>query len=345
MARSLPLLLTERKAQTLLLACLLALAPLPAAADEIGQISRGEILVPYQPTQRYVDRAPLWSHTDASLQQRLEATLSALGLAPAVEGKRLAAALVDITNLKKPRVAAVNGDAMMYAASLPKIAILLAAFQQVAEGRLVLDREVETHLTQMIRRSSNRSASLMMDRVGKQYIADVLQSPRYKLYDPDHNGGLWVGKNYAQAGLWRRDPLHHLSHGATAMQVARFYYLLETGNLVSPRYSRKMKSILSASAIQHKFVRGIGLRYPHAGIYRKSGTWRQFHADSAIIEHHGRRYIAVGLCESAQGGRWLQQMVSAMDDLILSSPLPGIAESRETSLRPWSSRRRLRMTR
>jgi beta-lactamase class A len=53
-------------------------------------------------------------------------------------------------------------------------------------------------------------------------------SPRYRLYDPRHYGGLWVGKDYAKSGLWRRDPLHNLSHGATAMQVARFYYLLKT---------------------------------------------------------------------------------------------------------------------
>ena len=153
-----------------------------------------------------------------------------------------------------------------------------------------------------------------------EYIATVLRSPRYRLYDESRNGGLWIGKNYAQAGLWRRDPLHNLSHGATTMQVARFYYLLETGNLVSPEHSRRMKNILSQSEINHKFFRGIKEVYPYAAVYRKSGTWQHWHADSAIVEHDGRRYIAVALAESPQGGEWLQRMIVAMDRLIFEAP-------------------------
>jgi beta-lactamase class A len=173
----------------------------------------------------------------------------------------------------------------------------------------------------MIRDSSNSAASELMDSVGKDYIARVLQSPRYLLYDERRNGGLWVGKNYAQAGMWRRDPLHNLSHGATPMQVARFYYLLETGNLVSPDYSRKMKTILAHSSLDHKFVNGIKSRYPYAAVYRKSGTWQQWHADSAIVEHDGRRYIAVALCESDRGALWLRDIIVVMDDLVFETPV------------------------
>ena len=80
-----------------------------------------------------------------------------------------------------------------------------------------------------------------------------------------------------------------------------------------------MKSKLSAPAIQHKFVKGLKSR-PEAVIYRKSGSWRQYHADSAIIEHDGRRYIAVALAEDAQGGAWLSRLIARLDDLILQSP-------------------------
>jgi beta-lactamase class A len=232
----------------------------------------------------------------------------------------LSVALVDITDVDRPRVAAVNGDQMMYAASLPKIAVLLAVFQKVHDGQLALDPEIESQLTQMIRDSSNTAASALMDRVGKQYIADVLRSPRYRLYDPHHNGGLWVGKNYAQAGLWKRDPLHNISHGATAMQVARFYYMLETGALVTPAYSKKMKAILSQSTLNHKFVMGLKKHHPDASVCRKSGSWRQWHSDSAIVEHHGRRYIAVALCESPQGKTWLPKIIVAMDKVVLDDP-------------------------
>jgi beta-lactamase class A len=166
--------------------------------------------------------------------------------------------------------------------------------------------------------------------VGKPFIAGVLQDPRYRLYDPKHNGGLWAGKDYAQAGLWRRDPLHDLSHGATAIQVARFYYLLETGNLVSPEASRKMKEILSKPGIEHKFVAGLASVAPEAQIFRKSGTWAQWHSDSAIVEHDGRKYIAVALAEDPAGGIWMREIIVALDHLILESKGMRVASSQRS---------------
>jgi beta-lactamase class A len=281
----------------------------------------------------------LWDAVDATLQRRLERRLQLLGLGRAVAEKRLAVTLVDIAVVRRPRVAAVNGDEMMYAASLPKIAILLGAFERISEGTLILDAQAEREMVGMIRDSSNTDASAMMDRVGKEYIANVLQSPRYQLYDERRNGGLWVGKNYAQTGLWRRDPLHNLSHGATAMQVARFYYLLETGDLVSPEYSRRMKTFLANSSLDHKFFRGIKERFPQATVYRKSGTWGHFHADSALIEHDGRRYIAVALCQSDRGSQWLRDIVVALDDIVSVQPqIVSVAKR-------WAAKRRLRQQR
>jgi beta-lactamase class A len=216
-------------------------------------------------------------------------------------------------------MAYVNPNEMMYAASLPKIAILLGAFERISNGEMTLDARTREKMAHMIRNSSNQAATEMLNRVGKAYLADLLQSSRYRLYDPKKNGGLWVGKEYSKAGAWRRDPLHNLSHGATALQVARFYYMLQTGRLVSPELSREMKSILANPAIEHKFVKGLKSVHPDSRIYRKSGTWKQYHSDSAIIEHDGRRYIAVALAKSRRGGKWLSDLIVAMDDLIFNS--------------------------
>jgi beta-lactamase class A len=144
----------------------------------------------------------------------------------------------------------------------------------------------------------------------------VLLSPRYRLYDPRHNGGLWVGKDYARAGLWRRDPLHNLSHGATAMQVARFYYLLATGNLVTPEHSLMMKDILSRTELGHKFVAALRKIRPDANLFRKSGSWGTFHSDSVLVERNGRSYIAVALSNDRNGQRWLERIIVALDGLI-----------------------------
>lgn len=256
---------------------------------------------------------------DPGLQSRLENTLQEMGLARPAEDRKLALALVDITLPESPRVARVNGDSMMYAASLPKIAILLGAFERIEQGTLPFSAENRELMTLMIRNSSNRAATTMLNRVGRDYLASLLQSPRYRLYDPAYNGGLWVGKEYGKGAAFRRDPLHNLSHGATAMQVARFYYYLETDRLVSSPLSAQMKEMLGEPAINHKFVKGMKERFPDAELYRKSGSWRQYHADSAIVERDGRRYIAVGLAENQQGGQWLTQLIVEMDRLIFAT--------------------------
>ena len=260
--------------------------------------------------------SPLEKSCDPRLQRGLEHCLTSLKLDSAAAHKSLSIALVDITDPSAPRHAYINPNEMMYAASLPKIAILLGAFERISEGEMTLDTETRQKLASMIRNSSNQAATEILNRVGKEYLARLLQSPRYKLYDPKKNGGLWVGKEYSKSGVWKRDPLHNLSHGATALQVARFYYMLQTGRLVSPELSRKMKTFLADPAIDHKFVKGLKSIHPNSRIYRKSGTWHQYHADSAIIEHDGRRYIAVALAKSPKGGKWLSDLIVAMDSLI-----------------------------
>ncbi len=256
---------------------------------------------------------------DPQLQKGLTQTINKLGMAKAVRNGTLSVALVDITDLNQPRLASVNGNQMMYAASLPKIAILLGAFERIERGDIKLDTKTHRQLVKMIRNSSNTAATTMLNKVGKQYLADLLESPRYRLYDRERNGGLWVGKEYARSGAWKRDPLHNISHGATTFQVARFYYMLETAQLVNPELSKKMKAIMGKPAINHKFVRGLNEARPGSTIYRKSGTWRNYHADSAIVERDGRRYIAVALAQSTKGSYWLKRLVVAMDDLVFRS--------------------------
>lgn len=243
-----------------------------------------------------------------------------MGLDTPARKKQLSIALVDITDPRHPHMAAVNGDNMVYAASLPKIAILFGAFKRIESGEMSLDEETRDQLTRMIRFSSNSAATTMLNRVGKPYLADLLQSPEYRLYDRSRNGGLWVGKEYGKASAWKRDPLHNLSHGATAFQVARFYYLLEAGRLVSPELTREMKAMLGQPGINHKFVKGLRSSHPTSKIFRKSGSWRHWHADSAIVERDGRRYIAVALAEDPQGGKWLEQVIVGLDDLVFNSP-------------------------
>lgn len=259
---------------------------------------------------------------DVELQRLLRRSVRELDLDDPIDDKRLSVALVDVTEPMHPRMAMLNGDEMMYAASLPKIAILFGAFQKAHEGRLRLDGNMREQMTNMIRFSSNEAATYVLDKIGRYYLAGLLQSRRYRFYDTNYNGGLWVGKAYASGSAYQRDPLHNISHGATVYQVARFYYMLETGRLVSSEYSRQMKEMMGNPGIHHKFVKGLEEVHPDARIYRKSGTWREYHADSAIIERAGRRYIAVAIAEDRRGGQWMQDLIVALDGIVFSQPAP-----------------------
>ena len=259
---------------------------------------------------------PLREAFDPGLQKRLQSVIRRLRLDGAVDAGRLAVSLVDITQVQEPRMAAVNGDAMLYAASLPKIAILLGAFVEMERGRITLDKKTRQSLTDMVRVSSNFEATRMLNRVGKNNLIKILRSNRFRLYDPATDGGLWVGKEYGKSAAYRRDPLHNLSHGATALQTARFYYLLESGRLLGRGLSREMKRMLGNPGIAHKFVKGLA-DYSGVKVYRKSGSWRRWHADSAIVEDGAHKYILVALAEDANGGRWLEELAREIHPLMV----------------------------
>ncbi len=253
---------------------------------------------------------------DPALQRGLERIVNRPPFKKYVDRNDLSVVLVDVTQPARIRFAGIQADEMRYAASLPKIAVLLTAFDLIDRKRIRYSPQLKSQLEDMIRYSSNRAASDTIKLVGFENIARVLRDPRYRLYDPARKGGLWVGKDYGGSlGYWKRDPLHHLSHGATARQVARFLLMMEEGSLVSPWASREMKEIMSKPGIHHKFVKGLETNRPGSEIYRKSGTWKEWHADAALVERDGRKYIAVALLRSTSKGV-LSRLIVGLDDLI-----------------------------
>ena len=112
-----------------------------------------------------------------------------------VKAKKVGIVLADITDPHKPKVAGVNRDVMLYAASLPKIAIVLGAFVQMERGKMTMDDKTRNLLNVTVRKSSNKAATELLNQVGIQNLAEILQSDRYRLYDPEYGGGLWVGRD------------------------------------------------------------------------------------------------------------------------------------------------------
>lgn len=233
-----------------------------------------------------------------------------------ISEKKLAIGLVDLGDLNNVEFAQVNGNEMMYAASLPKIAILLAAMDAIEKCELDDTDEVKKDMHLMISKSNNQASTRMIDRLGYQKIASVLTDPRYKLYDENQGGGLWVGKRYAAAGKRNPDPLEGLSHAATAMQVARFYYMMAYGRLVNEERSKQMMGIMVDPALHHKFVNTFDEIAPKARLFRKSGSWSVFHSDSIMVMGPERQYILVALVEDADGENIIRQLGRTIDELL-----------------------------
>ncbi|MDC6351493.1 serine hydrolase [Zeaxanthinibacter sp. PT1] len=236
-----------------------------------------------------------------------------------INNKKMTVGLVDLSDLDNVRYAGLNDDHMMYAASLPKIAILLAAMDAMEDGTLKETPEVIEDLTLMIRKSNNQASTRMIDRLGYDRIESTLRNPKYKLYDEEEGGGLWVGKRYAAGGLRHPEPMKGLSHAATTRQVSNFYYMLAMGELVSKERSEQMLDIMVDPGLHHKFVNTLDRIAPKAKLYRKSGSWRNYHSDSALVWGPNRRYIIVVLVDDAYGEQIMRRVVRPLENVIKKS--------------------------
>jgi beta-lactamase class A len=233
-----------------------------------------------------------------------------------IENKKMAVGLVDLRDLNNIRFASVNGNSIMYAASLPKIAVLLATADALEKGEIEETPAITSDMRLMISRSNNQATTRLIDLLGYEKIKNVLMDPAYKLYDEEQGGGLWVGKRYAKTGARFPEPIKGISHAATADQVCRFYYMLINGELVSPERSTQMLEMMVDPEIHHKFVNTIEKVRPNAKLFRKSGTWKDFHADSILVWGKEDRFILVGLLQDDDGERILRQLVLDVEDVL-----------------------------
>jgi len=266
---------------------------------------------------------PLRQLSNKDLQKRLERQLKKNKYwSRLISKKKMAVGLVDLRDPERIKFAQLNGDQMMYAASLPKLAILLAGMQSIEEGELEESPEIMHDMRIMISQSDNAAATRMIDRLRFEKIQDVLTDPQYDLYDRKRGGGLWVGKRYAKKGKRYPDPLMGISHGASVTQVCRFYYLLALGKLVNRQRSEEMLDILVDPEIHHKFVNTLDTIAPNAKVYRKSGTWQNWHSDSALVWGPAwRRYIVTALIEDSNGEKILRELIPAIEEVLKSQAL------------------------
>ena len=249
---------------------------------------------------------------DAALQAQLKNIDVTLRERFGMAAEQTAVGVLDLNTL---RLAIVRPDKIDYAASVPKIGILLAYFQLHPEAATNLDAQTRRELGEMIKISSNEMAAKYSQQLGLKQIQQVLNS--YDFYDAARGGGLWIGKHYGKGGERYGDPLGDHSHGATVRQLLRYYLLLEQGKLVSAAASQTMRGIFASPDIAHlddKFVKGLARR--DVQILRKSGWWENWFHDTAIVTGGGRHYIIVAMTHHSKGDDYLTDFATAVDDVL-----------------------------
>lgn len=267
-----------------------------------------------QPATRPSDRYTLGydSPVDPQLQAAVEQIDASLRAKFDMTGQQAAVGVLDLAHR---RLALIHPDRIEYAASVPKVGILLAYFQLHPEAATQLDPVTQHELGLMAKASDNEMASKFSHELGLKAIQRVLDEQHF--YDKSHGGGIWVGKHYGRDSERYIDPVGGHSHAATVRQLLRFFLMLEQGELVSSEASRKMREIFASPEIPHdniKFVKGLAGR--DVQIIRKWGTWEDWRHDAAVVVGPGRHYILVALTRHPKGDDYLVDLAKAVDDLV-----------------------------
>src|SRR5438067_1698188 len=213
------------------------------------------------------------SKTDPALQDKIEKLDASLREKFGMTTEQTAVGVLDLLHL---RLAMIHPDREEYAASVPKVGILLAYFQLHPEAATKLDPKSQHELGLMAKASNNEMAAKFSHELGLKNIQKVLDDDHF--YDKDHVGGIWVGKHYGKGDERYLDPVGQNSHAATVRQLLRYFLLLEQDKLVSPEASKKMREIFESPDIPHddiKFVKALDGR--DVKIIRKCGTWEDWH--------------------------------------------------------------------
>lgn len=274
------------------------------------------LMAAVSPAAPATNRGPITLDVDTpvtpDLQAKLENIDRDLRARFAMTSEQTAVGLLD---LNTGALGMIHPDREEYAASIPKIGILLAYFQLHPEAATNLNTQTRHELGLMAKASNNEMASKFSRELGLKPIQAVLNS--YHLYDTNHGGGLWLGKHYGKGDERIGSPVGDNSHAATVRQVLRFFLLLEQDQLVSPAASRTMREIFASPEIPAddiKFVQGLAGR--KVQIIRKWGTWSDWHHDAAVITGEGRHYILVALTRHPRGDDYLVGLAPAVDDLM-----------------------------
>ncbi|MFM1748554.1 MAG: hypothetical protein RLZZ188_2220 [Verrucomicrobiota bacterium] len=289
------------------------LLPLVAAGFALSAASAAAPSLPPASAALVIDAA---TRPEPGLQAVLEGIDGGLRARLEIPPESVAVGLLD---LRTARLAWRRPDAIEYAASVPKVGILLAWFAAHGEAAAAADPATRRALGEMIKRSDNETATRFSRELGIARVQAALDA--HGFYDAARGGGIWFGKHYGRDSERVRDPVGGHTHAAAVRQLLRFYLLLEQDRLLSAAASAAMRDVFRSPEIpqvEDRFVKGLAGR--EREIRRKSGWWEEWSHDTAVVSGGGRHYLLVALTRHPRGTAYLEGLVSAVDDALAVPP-------------------------
>ena len=89
----------------------------------------------------------------------------------------------------------------------------------------------------------------------------------------------------------------------------------------APKLIREeMLDIMENPSLHHKFVNTLDRIAPDARLFRKSGSWKNYHSDSILVwGENGRKYVLVALIEDAKGEQIIRSLVQPAEAALRKS--------------------------
>jgi len=273
------------------------------------------------------------------LQTFLDRTMATLTAPdPALRRAKVGVALLDIPKNGPPRLAHSGGDVPIYPASVVKFVYLMAAYRWQEEGRLTIDKGLDTQLEAMIRQSSNQATQKVFARLTDTTPGPELAPGEYRTFrerrqivkrwlgslgiddlhcvNPTYDGaGDLVGRDRqflrdhtVRGGLTSADGDLPNRQAMTAIGTAKLLALLATDRALTPEDSatvrRRMKRDPKEQPHLARRIAGGAARMPGLEAYAKSGTWGPNYADAGIVRApDGHQFVLVVFTEATPAYR------------------------------------------
>ena len=217
------------------------------------------------------------STTDATLQAQLDAFV-------AQQPKDMKIAVVAY-NLTTQEDVWVNGDDVFPAASLLKLGIMTAVFEDASAGKLKLTDSVQNDLSQMLTVSDNDAANRLMDQIGIDRVNKVLSI--YGLTDTKLSNHFSASSNSGEP----------VENETTASDMEFLVELMATDQLVDKPSSAQMRELLGQTEDDSKLLRPIP---SNVNVDHKSGWYPGVAHDVGVVYAPRSTYAIAVLTSGAE---------------------------------------------